>query len=157
MAESCLERPQGAAAAAAAAAAVLVRPARACASSSSPVATPKRAERSSEAQGKSSNASEMGDAGLVFVPPRCAAGARCALHVFLHGCQNPFFMEWPEARSLSVGRWAQTNDIVVLFPHMNGFACWDGYGTTGSDYNLRTGVQMTAIKQMIESVSGVQM
>ncbi len=99
----------------------------------------------------------LGDAGLVFVPPRCAAGARCALHVFLHGCQNPFFMEWPEARSLSVGRWAQTNDIVVLFPHMNGFACWDGYGTTGSDYNLRTGVQMTAIKQMIESVSGVQM
>ena len=102
----------------------------------------------------------LGHAGLLYVPKACAAGGAaksCRLHAFLHGCSNPFFMEWPEARSLSVNRWAETNNIVVLFPHMDGFACWDGYGKTGADYDLQTGVQMRAVQQMIEQVAGVQM
>ena len=95
--------------------------------------------------------------GLVYVPHSCAAGAKCALHVFLHGCSNPFVMEYPEVRSLSVNRWADANDIVVLFPHLQGMACWDGYGTTGADYDTRSGIQMRAIAEMIEEISGVVM
>ena len=60
----------------------------------------------------------LGSAGLVYVPTSCASGTRkCALHVFMHGCHNPFVMEYPEARSLSTNRWAETNGIVVLWPH----------------------------------------
>eukprot|EP00966_Prymnesium_polylepis_P318497 7356512-Prymnesium_polylepis.1 len=76
-------------------------------------------------------------------------------------------MEYPEARELSFNRWAESNDIVVLWPHLvkhggqNGTQgptnCWDGYGQTGELYDTQRGIQMRAVKGMIEAVAGVDM
>ena len=71
----------------------------------------------------------LGRAGLIYVPKACAndhgaSTTPCPLHVALHGCENPFVMEYPEAHKLSFNRWAESNGIVVLWPHMN------SHGTT---------------------------
>ena len=65
-----------------------------------------------------------------------------------------------EARALSVNRWAEANNIVVVFPQkQSGEAgsCWDGYGDSGPDYDTLSGPQMLAIKNMIEAISGIVM
>jgi poly(3-hydroxybutyrate) depolymerase len=103
----------------------------------------------------------LGPSGLVYVPKACAANrTSCALHLFLHGCSNPFLMTHLEARALSVNRWAEANNIVVVFPHKESGeagSCWDGYGDSGPDYDTRSGPQMLAIKNMIEAISGIVM
>ena len=65
---------------------------------------------------------------------------------------------------ISYNRWAETNDIVILYPHMGVHgpkdskeeqgACWDSYGETGRDYDTKQGVQMKAIAAMIETIAG---
>ena len=65
---------------------------------------------------------------------------------------------------------AETNGIVVLFPHLDklgvaqpgGFNltkqdCFDGYGFEGEGYDTKQGLQMRAMARMIEQVSGVDM
>jgi hypothetical protein len=55
---------------------------------------------------------------------------------------------------------------VVLWPHVgrHGAAnatreqkggCWDSYGQTGPAYDTKSGVQMQAVRQMIQALSGV--
>merc|ERR1712196_432577 len=103
----------------------------------------------------------LGDAGLVYVPQVCRDGGRCTLHVSLHGCSNPFVLELPEARRLSFNRWAEANNMVVLWPHdvshgtyhAQKSACWDSYAKT-PHYDTQQGPQMRAIAQMIETIAG---
>ena len=92
---------------------------------------------------------------LLRHPRACAAQKPCALHVSLHGCDNPWFVQAAQARTLSFNRWAEANDIVVMFPHLAGVACFDAYGHTGPLYDTKEGLQMQAIRKMVEAVSGV--
>ena len=66
-------------------------------------------------------------------------------------------------------RWADTNSIIVLFPQTkvdstsrptsasgslaNGNGCWDWIGWYGTNFAQKAGVQMTAIKAMVDKVS----
>ena len=140
---------------------------------------------------KSRRSVGLGELGLIYIPTRCSATTAtttissssssssssgggsntttkpCSLHVVFHGCENPFVMEYPEMNEISYNRWAETNDIVVLYPHVvkhgpsdvasEQGACWDSYGSTGRDYDTKQGIQMMAIQAMIETLSGVQM
>eukprot|EP00931_Biecheleriopsis_adriatica_P024689 TRINITY_DN15321_c0_g1_i1.p1 TRINITY_DN15321_c0_g1~~TRINITY_DN15321_c0_g1_i1.p1 ORF type:complete len:390 (-),score=43.81 TRINITY_DN15321_c0_g1_i1:130-1299(-) len=110
----------------------------------------------------------LGSTGLVYIPDRCIRGQKCTLHVSFHGCSNPMVLEYLEARSLSFNRWAESNDMVILWPHSESHGganatvterhgCWDGYGQTGSNYDTQQGVQMQAIRKMIEAIAGVDM
>jgi hypothetical protein len=99
--------------------------------------------------------------GWVYVPDSCAKGASCRLHVALHGCQmNPEFIQDQFARLAGYNEWAETNGIIVLYPQsakvagVNPYACWDWFGFTGSDYAVRSGAQMVALKRMMDRVSG---
>jgi len=106
----------------------------------------------------------LGDAGLIYIPQTCAEGRMCTLHVSMHGCENPFILEYPEARQLSFNRWAEANDMVVLWPHnvrhgnqtSERHACWDGYAQT-PHFDTKHGPQMIAIASMIETLSGIHM
>lgn len=106
----------------------------------------------------------LGDAGLIYVPQACADGRLCTLHVSMHGCENPFVLEYPEAKQLSFNRWAEANDMVVLWPHnvkhgnqsSEHHACWDGYAQT-PHYDTQRGPQMVAIASMIEAIAGIRM
>lgn len=106
----------------------------------------------------------LGAVGLVYIPTACGEGHLCTLHVSMHGCENPLILEYPEARRLSFNRWAEANNMVVLWPHnvrhgnqtSEEHACWDGYAQTPY-YDTQRGPQMAAIARMIEAISGIHM
>lgn len=95
--------------------------------------------------------------GWVYVPPACAQGAVCRLHVALHGCQmNPDFIQDKFVTMAGYNEWAESNRIIVLYPQSakisedNPYACWDWYGFTGAQYMTRAGSQMKALQALIE-------
>ncbi len=54
--------------------------------------------------------------------------------------------------------WADTNNIILLFPQvlpdaMHPEGCWDSNAWYGSDYDQKSGVQMTAIMGMIAKIT----
>lgn len=101
----------------------------------------------------------LSDAGLVYVPQACQANAGCRVHIAFHGCgQNRTFVGDAFARDSGYSRWADTNNIVVLFPQtaatpVNPQGCWDWWGYTGADYLTRKAPQITAVYRMLERLS----
>ena len=50
-------------------------------------------------------------------PAACAAGETCGLHIALHGCEQPEEKIGDAfAHQAGYNRWADTNNIIVLFP-----------------------------------------
>lgn len=95
----------------------------------------------------------------IYVPKSCQLGVRCRLHVALHGCQmSPDFIQDKFVTLAGYNEWAESNNIVVLYPQSakvagdNPYACWDWFGFTGDNYMTQEGVQMKALKKMIERV-----
>jgi poly(3-hydroxybutyrate) depolymerase len=101
--------------------------------------------------------------GYIYIPHQCRAGV-CRLHVAFHGCRQN--VGSPEqggvhddfVRDAGYNRWASANRIVVLYPQLtasrsNPNACWDFWGYTGDAYLERSGVQMNAIRLMIEQLT----
>ena len=104
----------------------------------------------------------MDQRGFVYVPERCAAGATCRLHIAFHGCEQTrdqigdLF-----ARTAGFNRWAEANEIVVLYPQAqeipsplfdpfggNPKGCWDWFAYDDEDFALRKGRQMAAVARM---------
>ena len=113
----------------------------------------------------------MAATGWAYVPANCASGTQCKLHVALHGCQQSTDkMGDKYIKNTGYTRWADTNNIVVLFPQTkidntsrstaasgslaNPNACWDWIGWYGSNFTHKAGVQMAAIKAMVDRASG---
>jgi poly(3-hydroxybutyrate) depolymerase len=99
----------------------------------------------------------LGPEGFLHVPRSCQEGAICRIHVVFHGCLqttadigDKFYTE------TGYNRWADANRIVVLYPQapvdhpLNPDHCWDWWGYTGPDFDVRAGPQMRAVKNMIE-------
>ena len=76
----------------------------------------------------------------------------------LHGCkQNSADIGQQFVRSTGYNRWADTNNIIVLYPQTSQAAtnsCWDWWGYDSSHYVDKTGPQMAAIKTMVDRLSG---
>jgi poly(3-hydroxybutyrate) depolymerase len=107
-----------------------------------------------------SAAASMDRRGWIFIPRACAAGKRCSLVVALHGClQNQALTGTAFAREAGLDQWADTNDIIVLYPNAamnlrNPAGCWDWWGYTGPAYAQKNGPQMRAIVAMVERIEG---
>ncbi|HJV70683.1 PHB depolymerase family esterase [Ideonella sp.] len=112
----------------------------------------------------------MAASGWAYVPSNCAGGASCRLHVALHGCQqNAATIGDKFVKNTGYSRWADTNNIVVLFPQTkvdntsrqtsasgslaNPNGCWDWIGWYGSNFAQKAGTQMAALKAMVDQVS----
>lgn len=101
----------------------------------------------------------LSDQGIAYVPSACAAEDRCRVHVAFHGCgQNRTFVGDVFARDSGFARWADTNNIIVLFPQtaatpLNPQGCWDWWGYTGRDYLTRKAPQIVAVRRMIERLA----
>ena len=121
----------------------------------------------------------MDTTGWLYVPAACNAGnagGPCRLHIVLHGCEQgqdylPLDSPSPPGGGLLFGttfvrhagyaQWADNNRIVLLFPQavsipgLNPNGCWDWWGYTGAHFADQQGVQMRAIRNMIDRlVSG---
>jgi poly(3-hydroxybutyrate) depolymerase len=112
----------------------------------------------------------MAPTGWVYVPANCASGAQCRVHVALHGCQQSTSKIGDQfIRNTGYTRWADTNSIIVLFPQTqvdntsrptaasgslaNPNACWDWIGWYGTDFARKSGVQIAALKAMVDQLS----
>lgn len=106
--------------------------------------------------------SALFDYGYVYIPAACAnRRAVCKLHVALHGClQNPTVVQDKFATHSGFNSWAESNNIVVLYPQVsavpgaNPLGCWDWFGYTGKDYANRNGTQIIAIQKMVYRLLG---
>lgn len=116
----------------------------------------------------------MAKEGYVFIPETCKNGKECKLHVAFHGCLqggrtddrightgNLF------AKYAGYNEWAKANDIVVLYPQVEGRSfppplnpqgCWDWWGQdyTHENYHTKRGAQIKAVAQMINVIVGGQ-
>ncbi len=101
--------------------------------------------------------------GYAYVPVACDEGAKCRVHVALHGC-----LQYPErigdAYRVHAGynERADANRIIVLYPQTtasstlsayNPKGCWDWWGYDDPNYATRSGRQMRAIKAMIDRLA----
>lgn len=93
----------------------------------------------------------LGDRGYVYVPTPCRdAASPCGLLVVFHGCEQQADAIGDQfARDAGFNRWADAQRLVVLYPQtratyvpLNPKACWDWWGYSGDDYDLRSGAQM---------------
>ncbi len=116
--------------------------------------------------GRAIDASLAND-GYAFVPASCRNGG-CKVHVAFHGClQNADEIGRRFVDGAGYNGWAASNRIVVLYPQtvrryglalgsfrwlLNPKACWDWWGFTGANYHTRDGVQMRAVRAMIETL-----
>eukprot|EP00039_Didymoeca_costata_P004336 m.72698 g.72698 ORF g.72698 m.72698 type:complete len:363 (-) comp12349_c0_seq3:197-1285(-) len=105
----------------------------------------------------------LADDGMIFIPPSCQdknsselATQKCKVHLFLHGCGVTFSYSVFSTYG-GFNEWAYKNDMIVFYPKMSTrgntkqlkSGCFDGYGQTGVDYDLRTSSQMTTIVNIV--------
>lgn len=115
----------------------------------------------------------LADEGVIYIPAKCqgqpnSAGVPpCKLHVALHGCGVDHYYDLATKKS-GFSEMAELNGIIILWPRMKQndgnsplstrhyrgtmntrLGCWDGWGETGEDYALKSGLQMAAIQRMI--------
>ncbi|KAA0593246.1 polyhydroxybutyrate depolymerase [Azospirillum lipoferum] len=103
----------------------------------------------------------LAPSGYVYVPPACAGGAACAVHIVFHGCRQSA-AEVGDAVTTAAGfnRWAANNNLIVLYPQLSPgrsadpVACWDWVGRTGMDYATKGGAQIAAVHAMLTTLAG---
>jgi len=95
----------------------------------------------------------LASAGYVYVPKACsdasAQAPSCGLLIAFHGCeQNADKVGEAFVRDAGFNRWADQMQVVVLYPQtrasyfpLNPKACWDWWGFSGKDFDVRSGVQ----------------
>jgi hypothetical protein len=110
----------------------------------------------------------LADAAYAFVPQACHSNA-CRVHVVFHGCrQSTAQIGRRFVDGAGYNRWADSNRIIVLYPQVepryglalgswqwlnNPFGCWDWWGYSGSDYATQGGVQIKAVRAMLERLA----
>ena len=113
----------------------------------------------------------LADAGYAYVPQSCRSGA-CRVHVAFHGCrQGADQIGQRFVEGAGYNAWADSNRLIVLYPQTvvhNGFAggswkwlynpkgCWDWWGYSGIDYHTRDGVQIKAVRAMIDRLGAAR-
>jgi poly(3-hydroxybutyrate) depolymerase len=112
--------------------------------------------------------SSLGPTGYAFVPSQCENNTKCRVHVAQHGCQQGVTAVGEVfVRDAGYNAWAAAHDVIVLYPQaqasqptmvawwlpFNPNGCWDWWGYTGTDYAVKTGVQIKAIMAMIDRLA----
>lgn len=104
----------------------------------------------------------MAESGFVYVPQACeVAGARCRVHVALHGClQSVQSVGDRFVSEAGYNAWADGNRLLVLYPQVdtssspdNVYGCWDWWGYTGRHYAHKSAPQMKAIMAMVKRLA----
>ena len=99
--------------------------------------------------------------GHVYVPPSCAQGATCRVHIAFHGCQQTDALIGDRFRTeTGYNRWADSNDLIVLYPQahrtlLNPNACWDWWGYDDARHATRNGRQMASMRAMLDRLAGI--
>ena len=100
--------------------------------------------------------------GYLYVPQACARQEPCRVHVAFHGCRQ-YADEIDDGfyRNAGYNQWADNNRIIILYPQtqaslvdpLNPKGCWDWWGYSGADFANRNGVQIHAVRSMLDQLS----
>jgi len=130
--------------------------------------TIKSFDKSSYTKPEPPGALSLAHNGYVYVPKDCEAltGPACRVHIVLHGCkQNAESVGRQLVDKTSFNAWADTNQIIVLYPQTtarslwlgpyNPLGCWDWWGYLSGDnsYVTKSGRQIKAIKLMLDALT----
>ncbi|HLX36394.1 MAG TPA: PHB depolymerase family esterase, partial [Candidatus Binataceae bacterium] len=106
------------------------------------------------------SAIDMDTTGYAFVPHQCSSGKTCGLILALHGCNQYYGAVGSDfIDEAGINEWADTNDIVVLYPQTimstaNPEGCWDWWGyLNDANYAQKSGPQMQALYLMVNRAS----
>lgn len=101
--------------------------------------------------------------GYYYVPTSCAANSSaCAVHVVFHGCQQGAAVVGSDVYSkVGYNPWADSNRVIVLYPQIlasqmspqNPEGCWDWWGYSGANFQVKSGPQMMAVKAMVDRLT----
>ncbi|CAG9318897.1 unnamed protein product [Blepharisma stoltei] len=102
----------------------------------------------------------MENTGFIYIPSGCQnINNECLVHVAIHGClQNYNSVGDRFVSNNGLNGYAEANNIIVIYPQVavdiiaNPQGCWDWWGYTGSDYALKSGLQVSAIYKMTQSI-----
>lgn len=106
-------------------------------------------------------ASTLGDTGYLYVPASCTKGSTCTLHISFHGCkQYAGAVGDAYAKGTGLNAWADSNNIVVLYPQteksamapFNPNGCWDWWGYTDANYANQQGPQLKAVMALAKAI-----
>ncbi len=106
-------------------------------------------------------ASSLGETGYIYIPQSCAKGASCTLHISFHGCkQYAGAVGDAYAKGTGLNEWADSNNIVVLYPQteksamapFNPNGCWDWWGYTDGNYANQQGPQLKAVMALAKAI-----
>jgi hypothetical protein len=102
--------------------------------------------------------SHVAKSGYLYVPDACRGNARdCGLHIVFHGCvQGAEFVEDRFVTRAGFNEWAESNGLIIVYPQLekslfNPKGCWDWWGYTDGDYDLRSGKQVAGVSALINS------
>ncbi len=113
----------------------------------------------------------MDTSGWLYVPQSCAKGEPCRLHIALHGCRQGqsylplkplpgggLYYGITFVKNAGYDRWADANHLVILYPQAvstwnNPNGCWDWWGYTDGHYADRQGLQIRALRAMVERLA----
>lgn len=113
----------------------------------------------------------MADSGYLYLPPDCAAGESCRLHIAFHGCQQQAGQIGTAfVTSAGFNEWADANRIVVLYPQtaatsaspitpFNPQGCWDWWGYNDFSFDMpghyatKDGLQIAAVWRMVQRLA----
>jgi poly(3-hydroxybutyrate) depolymerase len=110
------------------------------------------------------HAATLGENAFLFVPEACKDSMNCDIHISFHGCnQNTEAVENEYAKNAGFNAWADTNNLIVLYPQtkksafmpLNPQACWDWWGYTGADYANKDGEQIKAVMALVENIPSI--
>mmetsp|Transcript_502 Transcript_502/g.538 ORF Transcript_502/g.538 Transcript_502/m.538 type:complete len:287 (+) Transcript_502:128-988(+) len=94
------------------------------------------------------------DTGYKYIPANCKTKP-CRIHMVLHGCAMSYdYLGSVFIANAGYNEWAESNDIIIIYPQaqrwtdINPHACWDGFGLSGPDYALKSGIQMSILYKM---------
>jgi poly(3-hydroxybutyrate) depolymerase len=102
----------------------------------------------------------MAATGFAYVPPSCAAGEPCRVHIAFPGCkQTTDLIGDAFETETGYNRWADSNHLIILYPQahataVNPNACWDWWGYDDPNYATRSGRQMAAVRAMLTRLAG---
>merc|ERR1712137_229699 len=101
----------------------------------------------------------MDHTGYVYVPTSCQNGTKCKLHICFHGCEQGYsFVQDTFIQQNQLNNWAETNNIIVLYPQVvatavtNPKGCWDWWAYTGLNYATKTGGQISSVFKMMSAM-----
>ncbi|OMJ93807.1 hypothetical protein SteCoe_3130 [Stentor coeruleus] len=99
----------------------------------------------------------MSTRGFIYANDFCRSNpVKCTLHVNFHGCEQSYqTLGLVYIEEMGLGEWAETNQVIIMFPQAmetinNPEGCWDFWGYTGSNFEVKAGLQPTIIQKMAQ-------